>query len=87
MQIRRTTTVQNTNAVNLKTQNKTATVSTDNSIPVDQLDISAEAQAIQSGAEIRSDRVADVRNQIATGRYETAEKIEVAVERMLDELV
>ncbi len=86
MQIRRTTTVQNTNAINLKTQNKTATVSTGNAIPVDQLDISAEAQAIQSGAEIRSERVAEVRNQIATGRYETAEKIEVAVERMLDEL-
>jgi negative regulator of flagellin synthesis FlgM len=86
MQIRRTTTVQNTNAINLKTQNKTSSVSTENTIPVDQLEISAEAQAIQSNTEIRTDKVAEVRQQIAAGQYETADKIEVAVDRMLDEI-
>ena len=87
MQIRRTTTVQNTNAINLKTQNKTSGIATgQNTIPVDQLDISPEAQAIQAGGGIRTEKVAELREQIATGRYETAEKIDVAVERMLDEI-
>ena len=87
MQIRRTTTVQNTNAINLKTQNKTSAVtSQQNTVPVDQLDISAEAQAIHSNHGIRSEKVAEIREQIAAGQYETAEKIDVAVERMLDEI-
>jgi negative regulator of flagellin synthesis FlgM len=56
---------------------------------VDQLDLSREAQSLmQTGAanEIRSDRVADIRAQIASGRYETAEKLSAAVNRMLDEM-
>lgn len=85
MQIRRTTTVQNTNSINLKTQNKTTCVSPGNTIPVDQLEISAEAKAIQSNTGIRTERVADVREQIAAGRYESADKIDLAVERLLDE--
>jgi len=86
MQIRRTTTIQNTNTINLKTQNKASGVSAGNTIPVDQLDISSEAQAIQSNVGIRTEKVAELRDQIATGRYETAEKIDMAVERMLDEI-
>lgn len=87
MQIRRTTTVQNTNAINLKTQNQTSGVTTgQNNIPVDQLDISPEAQAIQSNNGIRGEKVAELREQIASGQYETSEKINVAVERMLDEI-
>lgn len=87
MQIRRTTTVQNTNAINLKTQNKTSGVSAEsNAIPVDQLDISPEALAIQNNTGIRTEKVAEIREQIATGRYETAEKIDQAVERLLDEI-
>ncbi len=87
MQIRRTTTVQNTNAINLKTQNKTGALEAQqNTVPVDQLDISAEAQAITSNNGIRTEKVAEIREQIATGRYETADKINVAVERILDEI-
>lgn len=86
MQIRRTTTVQNTNSINTKTNNKTASVTPQNTVPVDQLEISAEAQALQSSSGIRTEKVAELREQIATGRYETAEKIEVAVERMLDQI-
>ena len=87
MQIRRTTTVQNTNAINLKTQNKTSGVSVEsNSIPVDQLDISPEALAIQNNAGIRTEKVAEIRQEIAAGRYETAEKLDQAVERLLDEI-
>ena len=87
MQIRRTTTVQNTNSIKLNTTNKTASVSPQNTVPVDQLEISAEAQALQSNSGIRTEKVAELREQIATGRYETAEKIDVAVERLLDEIV
>ncbi|MEM9409914.1 MAG: flagellar biosynthesis anti-sigma factor FlgM [Planctomycetota bacterium] len=86
MQIRRTTTVQNTNAINLNTQNKTTATSSSNLAPVDQLDISAEAQALQNSPGIRSEKVAELKEQIATGRYETPEKIDVAVERLLDEI-
>ena len=86
MQIRRTKTVQNTNSINLKTNNSTSNVSSQNTVPVDQLEISAEAQALQSNNGIRTEKVAELREQIATGRYETAEKIDVAVERMLDEI-
>ena len=85
MQIRRTTTVQNTKSVQLKTNNSTSNVTSGNAVPVDQLEISAEAQAMQSGG-IRSERVAEVREQIAAGRYETAEKLDAAVERLLDEI-
>lgn len=54
--------------------------------PVDQLDFSPEAQMMMSGVNsgIRADKVADLRMQIASGRYETAQKIEMAVERLLD---
>jgi negative regulator of flagellin synthesis FlgM len=36
--------------------------------------------------EIRHERVEEIRRQIATGTYETSEKLEVALDRMLDEL-
>jgi len=36
--------------------------------------------------EIRQDRVAEIRAQIASGTYETAEKIDGAIERLLDEI-
>ena len=86
MQIRRTTTVQNTNAVNLQTRNKATGVQSGGAqLPVDQLDISTEAQLMQSTGNVRADRVANIRAEIANGQYETSEKINSAVERMLDE--
>ena len=85
MQIRRTTTVQNTNAVNLQTQNKAKASQSGIQLPVDQLDISLEAQALQTHGNVRADRVATIRAEIASGKYETSEKINSAVERMLDE--
>ncbi len=62
--------------------------------PADQLDISpaAEAaiQAAETGAaesgEIRSDLVARVRGEIASGTYETPEKLDAALDRLLDEI-
>jgi negative regulator of flagellin synthesis FlgM len=56
---------------------------------VDQLDISPEADFVAQARElpeIREDRVAAIRAQIAAGTYETADKLDVAVSRLLDEL-
>ena len=88
MQIRPTSNIQTTPAVDLQTQNTTTAAETSSSVPVDQLDISAEAQMMStvSNGEIRADRVADIRAQIASGQYETADKLDAAVSRMFDEL-
>ena len=56
---------------------------------VDQLDISHEADAVSRVhdlPEIRADRVAQIRAEIAAGTYETDEKLDLAVGRLLDEL-
>ena len=88
MQIRPTSNVQTSSAVNLQTQNTTTATDSASSVPVDQLEISAEAQMMSSAAsgDIRADRVADIRAQIASGQYESAEKLDAAVSRMFDEL-
>ncbi len=57
--------------------------------PADQLDISPAAEAaIQAaeGGETRSDLVARVRGEIASGTYETPEKLDAALDRLLDEV-
>ena len=36
--------------------------------------------------EIRHEKVEEIRNQIAAGVYETPEKLELALDRMIDEL-
>lgn len=62
--------------------------------PADELDLSTstagvnrlhESGAIAGGGDIRIDRVADIRRQIADGIYETPEKLDAALERMLDQ--
>jgi negative regulator of flagellin synthesis FlgM len=56
---------------------------------VDQLDLSPEAEFVAQARdlpEIREDRVAALRAQIASGTYETAEKLDIAVSRLLDEI-
>ncbi len=56
----------------------------------DQLDISPEADMIsriRDVPDIRADRVAAIRAQIADGVYETNEKLDVAIGRLFDELV
>ncbi|MCA9264478.1 MAG: flagellar biosynthesis anti-sigma factor FlgM [Planctomycetales bacterium] len=55
----------------------------------DQLDISAEADMVSRVRDIpdvRADRVAEIRAQIAAGTYETEAKLDAAVGRLLDEL-
>jgi anti-sigma28 factor (negative regulator of flagellin synthesis) len=62
--------------------------------PVDQLDLTSSAaaanrldqsSAIAGNGEIRIDRVADIRRQIAEGSYETAERLDAALDRLLDQ--
>jgi anti-sigma28 factor (negative regulator of flagellin synthesis) len=56
---------------------------------VDQLDISPEADFVAQARElpeIREERVAALRAQIQSGTYETADKLDVALSRLLDEL-
>ena len=87
MQIRSTSNIQTSSAVNLQKQNSTSATQNAKSVPVDSLEISAEAQMLStsSATDIRADRVADLRAQIASGEYETPEKLEAAVSRMFDE--
>lgn len=58
------------------------------SAPSDQLDISAAAAAAAEAAdgEIRADLVARVRGEIAAGGYDTPDKLEGALSRLLDEI-
>jgi negative regulator of flagellin synthesis FlgM len=65
---------------------------------IDQLDLSAAGRAAASGAtasvsapatiggDMRLDKVADLRRQIASGSYDTPEKFEFALGRMLDDI-
>ncbi|MBX3422879.1 MAG: flagellar biosynthesis anti-sigma factor FlgM [Pirellulaceae bacterium] len=63
-------------------------------LPQDQLELSAEAQQLlasqaagsPTGSDIRAERVAEIRNAIAQGTYETPEKLSVALDRLLDSL-
>lgn len=55
----------------------------------DQLDISHEADLISRVRElpdIRADRVAEIKAAIESGTYETQDKLDAAVDRLLDEL-
>ena len=56
---------------------------------VDELDISSEASFVSQARdlpEIRHDRVADIRAKIQSGEYETPEKLDIALSRLLDEI-
>ncbi len=56
---------------------------------VDQLDISPEADMVSRVSEIpdvRADKVAEIRAQIASGDYESPEKLDAALEQLLNEI-
>jgi len=56
---------------------------------MDQLDISQEADMVsrmRDVPDIRTDRVAEIRAAIESGQYETQEKLDIAVGRLLDEI-
>jgi negative regulator of flagellin synthesis FlgM len=57
--------------------------------PADQVEISPAAEAAieaSQGDDIRSDLVARVRSEIAAGTYETPDKLNAALDGLLDEL-
>jgi negative regulator of flagellin synthesis FlgM len=57
--------------------------------PVDQLDISQEAEMVSQMREtpdVRHDLVNRIKAEIDAGTYETDEKLDIAVGRLLDEL-
>ena len=85
MQIRPTSNIQTTSSINLQTQNTSAGAQSSGTIPVDQLEISAEAQMIgQSSADVRTDRIAEIKAQIVSGQYETSAKMDVAMSRLFE---
>lgn len=56
--------------------------------PTDELDLSSETtmlSRVHNTPDVRMDRVAEIRAQIASGTYETSDKLNVAVGRLLDE--
>ena len=56
----------------------------------DSVDLSRAARALnelESGPEVRADLVARLRNEIAAGSYETAEKLDATVDRLAERLV
>lgn len=55
----------------------------------DQLDISSAGQLIDQMSQIpdiRQDRVSQLRSAIASGQYETDDKLSTALDRLLDEI-
>lgn len=66
-------------------------VSTTPSRQPDSVELSPQVQAlldkIQAGGDVRMDKVQEVRAQIASGKYETPEKLDVAADRLLDDLI
>jgi len=62
---------------------------TDAWMGVDELDISQEADLVsrvRDLPDVRADRVAQIRAEIAAGVYETDEKLDIALGRLLDEM-
>lgn len=58
-------------------------------MPVDEVEISAAAQMLEKlsqDPQVRAARLAEIQSQIAAGTYDTPEKLEAAVARMLADL-
>jgi len=67
-----------------------AAVPTPPSPPQDELEISDVArklEALSESGELREARLAQIKAAIEAGEYETLEKLEVAVDRLLDKLL
>jgi negative regulator of flagellin synthesis FlgM len=58
-------------------------------MPIDQVDISPAAQMLErisTDPQVREARLAEIQAQIASGTYETPEKLQAAIVRMLSEM-
>ncbi len=85
------TTQATTGPQRLQPQAQPKSASSRSATPVDQLDLSSSvsrldaSSSVSGGGEIRIDRVAELRRQIASGNYDTPEKLDMALDRMLDQ--
>lgn len=91
MQIFGPSSVQDTRAIaeSIKTCAAKPSAATGAIDTMDQLDISREAQIlmqVHGAPDIRAERVAEIRSQIEAGRYESGDKLNAAIDRLLDEL-
>ena len=85
MQIRPTSGFSNVSGVSMPSQ-KALSATNVQQTPIDQLELSFEAQMLSRVNDgIRTDRVAMLKAQIANGAYESPEKIQATVNRLLDE--
>ena len=90
----RVSTAQPANGSNRTPPKPSETPTQNTATPTDQLDLSAAASInrlpnttpVAGGGEIRIDRVAEIRRQIADGSYETPEKLDAALDKLLDQL-
>jgi negative regulator of flagellin synthesis FlgM len=89
MQIRPTSQLNQASSVSFNQTRSTGAVQQPAQMPVDQVDISFEAQMLAGtqADSVRAERVATIKAQIASGVYETPDKLDAAVSRMLDEMV
>jgi|TARA_B100000700_G_scaffold39076_1_gene39117 negative regulator of flagellin synthesis FlgM len=97
MQINGINGAQSVNPTN-QVESAKATQATSITNPTDQVEISVEAEMnsptvemieqlqVQDLPEIRTDRVAQIREAIESGTYETEEKLDIAIDRLLDEI-
>lgn len=72
-----------------RAQSSPPATASQNAGAADQLDISQEADMVSRALDtpgIRHQRVAEIRAAIESGEYETEEKLEIAVSRLLDEI-
>ena len=88
------TTQPNPSAQRALPQRSAETTGKSSTAPVDQLDLSSAISSVNrlqpsaeiaGGGEIRIERVAEIRRQIASGQYETSDKLDAALERLLDQ--
>jgi negative regulator of flagellin synthesis FlgM len=49
--------------------------------------VSQHLQTLQAGGDVRADKVADIKSQIAAGTYESDDKLDVAADRLLDDVL
>jgi negative regulator of flagellin synthesis FlgM len=71
------------------TQRTQGSQATQASTAVDKVEISAAAEAAMKASEtggVRTDLVNLIRSQIAAGTYDTPEKMDIAMERLLDQM-
>jgi negative regulator of flagellin synthesis FlgM len=72
-----------------RSYNSQPTAAPSRSFGADEVSISSEADMVsrvRDVPEMRSDKVARIKAQIASGTYETDEKLDMALSRLLDEI-